>query len=217
MASLASTTLSKIPQYFPKIPASTHQQYPTSVTLKVSGTRVVLSKTAIKATSQNTATGSQSPGLYSAQTFELTPENVDLVLEDVRPYLIADGGNVDVVSVEDGVVSLQLQGACGSCPSSTTTMKMGIERVLKEKFGDAVKDIRQVYDEEVKETTPEAVNRHLDILRPAIKNYGGSVEVTSVENGECLVKYTGPESIGSGVKAAIKEKFPDITNVVFVD
>ncbi|XP_009798989.1 nifU-like protein 1, chloroplastic [Nicotiana tabacum] len=156
-----------------------------------------------------------APGLYSAKQFELTPENVDLVLEDVRPYLISDGGNVDVVSVEDGVVSLQLQGACESCPSSTTTMKMGIERVLKEKFGEAIKDIRQVYDERVVETTVEAVNAHLDILRPAIKNFGGSVEVLSVEEGNCNVKYVGPDSIGSGIKAAIKEKFPDIVNVVF--
>ncbi|OIT21965.1 PREDICTED: nifU-like protein 1, chloroplastic [Nicotiana attenuata] len=156
-----------------------------------------------------------APGLYSAKQFELTPENVDLVLEDVRPYLISDGGNVDVVSVEDGVVSLQLQGACESCPSSTTTMKMGIERVLKEKFGEAIKEIRQVYDEHVVETTVEAVNAHLDILRPAIKNFGGSVEVLSVEEANCNVKYVGPESIGSGIKAAIKEKFPDIVNVVF--
>lgn len=51
-------------------------------------------------------------------------------------------------------------------------------------------------------------------MRPAIKNYGGSVEVLSVEGADCLVKYIGPESIGSGIKAAIKEKFPDITNVV---
>ena len=48
-----------------------------------------------------------------------------------------------------------MTGACGSCPSSTTTMKMAIERVLKEKFGDAVKDIRQVNDDEEKETTVE--------------------------------------------------------------
>lgn len=153
-------------------------------------------------------------GLYSAQQFELTPQNVDTVLDDVRPYLIADGGNVDVISVENGVVSLKLQGACGTCPSSTTTMKMGIERVLKEKFGEAVKDIVQVFDEQPAETTVEAVNAHLEILRPAIANFGGNVEVLSVEGGECAVKYTGPESIGSGVKAAIKEKFPDIENVV---
>ncbi|NP_001238705.1 NifU-like protein 1, chloroplastic [Glycine max] len=158
---------------------------------------------------------SSSPGLYSAKKFDLTASNVDLVLDDVRPYLIADGGNVDVVSVEDGVVSLRLEGACESCPSSTTTMTMGIERVLKEKFGDAVKDIRQVYLTEPRETTVEAVNNHLEILRPAIKNYGGSVEVVSVEGGECEVKYVGPDSIGSGIKATIKEKFPDILNVTF--
>ncbi|KAL0389743.1 UNVERIFIED_CONTAM: NifU-like protein 1, chloroplastic [Sesamum calycinum] len=51
-----------------------------------------------------------APGLYSADQFELTSGNVDKVLDNVRPYLIADGGNVDVVSVEDGVVSLKLQG-----------------------------------------------------------------------------------------------------------
>ncbi|KAK4257238.1 hypothetical protein QN277_006852 [Acacia crassicarpa] len=179
--------------------------------------RFHLKKTTIPlAANQSSApTGSSSPGLYSAQKFDLTVSNVDLVLEDVRPYLLADGGNVDVVSVEEGVISLRLQGACESCPSSTTTMKMGIERVLKEKFGDAVKDIQQVYDDEKKETTVEAVNNHLNILRPAIKNYGGSVEVLSVEGGECHVKYVGPDSIGSGIKAAIKEKFPDIVNVVF--
>lgn len=164
----------------------------------------------------SSASGSQ--GLYSAaDQFELTPENVDLVLQDVRPYLIADGGNVDVVSVQNGIVSLKLQGACGSCPSSTTTMKLGIERVLKEKFGDALKEICQVYDEQVSENTIEAVDRHLDILRPAIKNYGGSVQVLSVKGGDCVVKYAGPESIGLGIKAAIKEKFPDIANVVLTD
>lgn len=61
----------------------------------------------------------------------------------------------------------------------------------------------------------QAVNGHLDILRPAIKNFGGSVEVLSVEGGDCHVKYVGPDSIGSGIRAAIKEKFPDIVNVVF--
>ena len=63
----------------------------------------------------------------------------------------------------------------------------------------------------------QAVNGHLDILRPAIKNFGGSVEVLSVEGGDCRVKYKGPESIGSGIKAAIREKFPDIVNVVLTD
>ncbi|KAL9239777.1 hypothetical protein vseg_014066 [Gypsophila vaccaria] len=147
--------------------------------------------------------------------YELSVQNVDRVLDEVRPYLISDGGDVDVVSVVDGVISLQLQGACESCPSSTTTMTMGIERVLKEKFGDAVKDIKQVNGEQVNETTVEAVNRHLDILRPAIKNYGGEVDVIAIEGGDCTVKYGGPDTIGSGIRAAIKEKFPDIVNVIF--
>lgn len=60
------------------------------------------------------------------------------------------------------------------------------------------------------------MNSHLDILRPAIKNYGGSVAVLSIAGGDCTVRYVGPESIGSGIKAAIKERFPDIVNVELV-
>ncbi|EPS68303.1 hypothetical protein M569_06470, partial [Genlisea aurea] len=164
------------------------------------------------------AVGPPPSELYSAEELDLTPENVDKVLDDVRPYLIADGGNVEVASVENGVVSLKLQGSCGSCPSSTTTMKMGIERALKEKFGEALKDVRQIHqisDDQTTTTTIEAVDSHLDILRPAIKNYGGSVRVVSVEEGNCSVNYNGPDSIGIGIKAAIKEKFPDITHVHF--
>ena len=61
----------------------------------------------------------------------LTSYLVDKALDEVRPYLIADGGNVEVAAVQDGVVMLRLQGACGTCPSSTATMKMGIERSLR--------------------------------------------------------------------------------------
>ncbi|CAI9767874.1 unnamed protein product [Fraxinus pennsylvanica] len=52
---------------------------------------------------------SATAGLYSSGQFELNIENVGKVLDNVRPYLIADGGNVDVVSLESGVVSLKLQ------------------------------------------------------------------------------------------------------------
>lgn len=68
------------------------------------------SKRQLKLRASNSTASDSSPGLYSAKQFELTPKNVDLVLDGVRPYLISDGGNVDVVSVEDGVVSLKLQG-----------------------------------------------------------------------------------------------------------
>ena len=52
----------------------------------------------------------------------------------VRPYLMADGGNVELVEVDGPVVYLRLQGACGSCPSSLTTMTMGIKRRLQERI-----------------------------------------------------------------------------------
>jgi len=61
-------------------------------------------------------------------TLELTSENVEQVLDEVRPYLIADGGEVEVADVDALTVYLRLKGACGSCPSSAMTLKMGIER-----------------------------------------------------------------------------------------
>jgi len=62
-----------------------------------------------------------------------TKEKVEEVINQIRPALEADGGNVELISVEDGVVKVKLVGACGSCPMSTLTLKMGIERLLKEK------------------------------------------------------------------------------------
>lgn len=60
-------------------------------------------------------------------------EKVEEVLEGVRPTLLADGGDVELLDVsDDGVVKVQLTGACGSCPFSTMTLKHGIEARLKE-------------------------------------------------------------------------------------
>jgi Fe-S cluster biogenesis protein NfuA len=61
-------------------------------------------------------------------------EEIKAVLETVRPALQADGGDVELVDVTaEGQVRVKLKGACGSCPMSTVTLKMGIERALKEK------------------------------------------------------------------------------------
>lgn len=71
-------------------------------------------------------------------------EEVEKVLGMVRPALQADGGDVELVDIsEDGVVSVKLKGACGSCPMSTMTLKMGIEKTLREKI-PAVKSVVQV-------------------------------------------------------------------------
>ena len=58
-------------------------------------------------------------------------EKVEVALEQIRPTLQADGGDVELVGIDDGVVSLKLTGACNGCPMSTMTLKMGIERILK--------------------------------------------------------------------------------------
>ncbi len=53
-------------------------------------------------------------------------------LEEMRVYLQADGGDMEVVSIEDKLVNLRLKGACGGCPHATMTIKQGIERILRE-------------------------------------------------------------------------------------
>jgi len=71
-------------------------------------------------------------------------EKVEKALDEIRPALQADGGNVELVDVtEDGVVKVRLTGACGCCPMSTYTLKMGIEQRLKEAVPE-VKEVEQV-------------------------------------------------------------------------
>ncbi|MGZ9585349.1 NifU family protein [Paenibacillus marinisediminis] len=66
------------------------------------------------------------------------------VLDKLRPFLQRDGGDVELVDVEDGIVKLRLMGACGSCPSSTITLKAGIERALVEEV-EGVQEVVQVF------------------------------------------------------------------------
>ena len=65
------------------------------------------------------------------------------VLEKVRPMLQRDGGDVEFVSYDDGIVKVRLQGACGHCPHSHYTLKMGIEHTLKVEIKE-VKEVVQV-------------------------------------------------------------------------
>lgn len=61
-------------------------------------------------------------------------ENIEAALAQIRPALQADGGDVELVDVNDGVVKLKLKGACAGCPMSTMTLKLGIERVIKKQI-----------------------------------------------------------------------------------
>jgi len=68
-------------------------------------------------------------------------EKVEKALEKVRPMLVADGGNIELIDVsDDGIVKVKLTGACGSCPMSSMTLKMGVERLLKQE----VPEIKEV-------------------------------------------------------------------------
>ncbi len=66
-------------------------------------------------------------------------EQVAAVLEEIRPSLQADGGDIELVDVVDGVVKVRLKGACAGCPMSQMTLSNGVERVLKERIPEVVR------------------------------------------------------------------------------
>ncbi len=67
-------------------------------------------------------------------------EKIEAALNKIRPSLVADGGNVELVGVDNGVVKVKLTGACGGCPMSQMTLKMGIEKILKKEVPE-VKEV----------------------------------------------------------------------------
>jgi Fe-S cluster biogenesis protein NfuA len=71
-------------------------------------------------------------------------EKVETALNKIKPSLMADGGDVELIEAsEDGIVKVKLTGACGSCPMSQMTLKMGIERILKEEIPE-IKEVISV-------------------------------------------------------------------------
>ncbi len=67
-------------------------------------------------------------------------EKINAVLDKIRPSLMRDGGDVELVEVNDGTVKVRLTGACGGCPMATMTLKMGIEQILKREIPE-VKEV----------------------------------------------------------------------------
>ncbi len=66
-------------------------------------------------------------------------EKVEAALEEIRPNLQADGGDIELVDVEKGIAKVKLKGACAGCPMSTMTIKWGVENFLKKKIPEIVK------------------------------------------------------------------------------
>jgi len=145
----------------------------------------------------------------SSGSLEFTIENVDNVLEEVRPYLISDGGNCSIEKVDKATkdVYLVLEGACGSCPSSTVTMQMGIERVLRENFPDLGQVIQVINTPPEDELSVELVQFEVDRLQGAITAMGGSVKVVGVdkETGIVSIFFKGPNRIRQGLEMAVKD------------
>lgn len=67
-------------------------------------------------------------------------EKIEAALEKIRPSLVADGGNVQLVDIENGTVTVRMTGACGGCPMATYTLKQGIEKALKKEVPE-VKEV----------------------------------------------------------------------------
>jgi len=70
-------------------------------------------------------------------------ERVEKVIDKIRPVLQADGGNIELVDVVDGVVQVRLKGACAGCPGAQMTLKMGVEKALKDEIPE-VKSVEAV-------------------------------------------------------------------------
>jgi Fe-S cluster biogenesis protein NfuA len=169
-------------------------------------------------TSSNNKTNNKNTTEYDT-TLPFTIENIDTILNDVRPYLIADGGNVSIINVDvqEQIIYLQLQGACGTCPSSTITMQMGIERILREKF-PSLKEIIRV-DENNSNSNGEVneyeriVQDEINRIRPAIQAMGGTIQLISIDmndNGQGIVQIQNTGRISKKVQNGIELALLDI-------
>ncbi|XP_073146617.1 nifU-like protein 3, chloroplastic isoform X2 [Henckelia pumila] len=152
----------------------------------------------------------------------LTEDNVEKVLDEVRPGLMADGGNVVLHEIDGLVVVLKLQGACGSCPSSTMTLKMGIETRLRDKIPE-IESVEQILDMETGlELNEENVEKVLSEIRPYLSGTGGGIlELIQINDYVVKVRLSGPAAGVMTVRVALtqklREKIPSIAAVQLME
>ncbi|KAK2970721.1 hypothetical protein RJ640_015146 [Escallonia rubra] len=161
-------------------------------------------------------------GISPCCVLPLTEENVEKVLDEVRPGLMADGGNVALHEIDGLVVILKLQGACGSCPSSTMTLKMGIETRLRDKIPEIL-EVEQILDRETGlELNEENIEKVLAEIRPYLTGTGGGVlEFVQIEDYGVKVRLSGPAASVMTVRVALtqklREKIPVIATVQLIE
>ena len=73
-------------------------------------------------------------------TEQETLSNVEKALDEIRPFLISDGGNIKLLSIEDDIVKVQLEGACTGCSVNQMTLKNGVEATIK-KYAPQIKEV----------------------------------------------------------------------------
>ncbi|CAN6344565.1 unnamed protein product [Urochloa humidicola] len=157
-------------------------------------------------------------GLHTVVHLPLTVGNVESVLDKVRPYLVADGGDVALHEIDGSVVRLKLQGACGSCPSSVTTMKMGIERRLMENIPQ-ISAVERVLDKEMGlKLNPANVQKVLAEIRPyLVGTRGGKLEFIKIVGPIVKVRLTGRAAGVKTVRMALaqklREKIPSVAGI----
>lgn len=139
----------------------------------------------------------------------LTLENVETVLDEMRPYLMSDGGNVRVVEIDGPVVRLELEGACGSCPSSTMTMKMGLERRLVQRIPEISEVVQSIPNGP--ELSVENIEKVLDGVRPFLSVAGGSISIQSLTGVSSiqpviLLKMTGSSASLKSIRMEIMQR-----------
>lgn len=148
---------------------------------------------------------------------------MEQVLEELRPYLIADGGNVSLAGIDGATVRLTLEGACGSCASSTVTLKMGIETRLKEKIPEIEAVVQQ--DATGPELNEQNVDSVLDEVRPFLKIAGGKIELVGIYGVDgpapsVSLKMSGGGAAVDSVRLEIihrlKRNFPKLVNIHYV-
>lgn len=157
----------------------------------------------------------------TSDILELTEANVEMVLDEMRPYLMSDGGNVSIAEIDGATVKLQLEGACGTCPSSTMTMKMGLERRLRERIPE-IEEVIQA-EPEGPPLTEEGIEKTLDEVRPFLNVAGGTIQLVDLNIDSAVptarLKMTGSGAAINSVKVEIthrlKRNWVKLANVVF--
>lgn len=152
----------------------------------------------------------------------LTWENVETVLDELRPYLQSDGGDCAIVDIDGPVVRLELQGACSSCSASSVTLKVGIERTLLQRIPEITEVVAVQPDQEP--LTDTGLEEVLEGIRPFLQVSGGSVAVAEIGDGatpRVVLKMAGPPRKSIAVRMEltnrVKRRFPVVQQVDIVE